>query len=156
MVSWLPELDASSLPQVNHQDGHKCSQHRQPEKKRVESSRERIFVTTGEIVVGADHVKIGQKKAVSSEQAAKDPKCRLHGVLFFQSDTGLRTSAQRSPSAKAAGEQSPDEARDRRIPRSRPKQKGRRLLAAGSGLGIFLLQFARPVPQVKTNESTDD
>jgi hypothetical protein len=43
--------------------------------------------------------------------------------------------AERSPSATAAGEPSPDKANEQRISDSRRKQKGRRLLAGGSGLG---------------------
>ena len=45
---------------------------------------------------------------------------------------------QRSPSATGNGEPSSDEAVEQRISTNRRKQMGRRLLAAGSGLGRFV------------------
>ena len=42
--------------------------------------------------------------------------------------------AERHPSATAAGEPSPAEAKKQQISRNRRKQKGRRVWAAGSGL----------------------
>ncbi|HLH52937.1 MAG TPA: hypothetical protein VKY92_04905 [Verrucomicrobiae bacterium] len=44
---------------------------------------------------------------------------------------------ERPPSATAAGNPSSDETKKQRISGSRRKEIGRRLLAAGSGLGIF-------------------
>ncbi len=45
-------------------------------------------------------------------------------------------AAERPPSATAAGESTPDEAKDRQTSTTAREQKGRRLLTAGSGLGL--------------------
>src|SRR5258708_1126011 len=62
--------------------------------------------------------------------------------------------AERSPSATAAGEPSSDEAKKQRISGSRRKQKGRRLLAAGSGLGdVFVTILSLPKSPNKTQRT---
>ena len=50
----------------------------------------------------------------------EDDECPFHKT---------RVDGERSPSATAAGEPSPAEAKEQRISASHPKQKGRRLLA---------------------------
>jgi hypothetical protein len=54
---------------------------------------------------------------------------------MFRSSHSMN-AVQRSPSATAAGESSRDEPREPRTPRRQRKLKGRRLVAAGSGLDL--------------------
>jgi hypothetical protein len=62
----------------------------------------------------------------------------MPGLLARWRDARWR-SAQRPPSATAAGKPRSDETREQRTSPNRRKRKGRRLLAGGSGLGHLVV-----------------
>ena len=74
--------------QVNDQERHKRTKHRESEQKRVEICHQSVLVTVWKVVAGSEHMKVADEEQIENEQQSQNPEGDSHGATFDDNQRG--------------------------------------------------------------------